>query len=112
MTDTEILLAALRADAARIDKAMREDLESLAPKVDGLLAEVLAYCLFNGGKRIRPLLVVIASRLCGRDDDEVYQVSQGLSSICMPPPSFTTTSSITPVTRRGRPSVNSAITGL
>lgn len=76
MTDTEILLAALRKDAARIDTTMQEDLESLAPNVDGLLMEVLTYSLFNGGKRIRPLLVVVASRLCGRDDDEVYQLAR------------------------------------
>ncbi|MDP3478383.1 MAG: polyprenyl synthetase family protein [Desulfoprunum sp.] len=76
MTDTKILLAAIHKDALRIDMAMRDDLAGLTPKVDGLLAEVLEYSLFNGGKRIRPLLVVIAARLCGREDAEIYQLAR------------------------------------
>ena len=39
-----------------------------------LLLEVLDYGLFNGGKRIRPLLVVFAARLCGYTGDEVYRL--------------------------------------
>ena len=76
MTDTKILLAAIHKDALRIDTAMREDLAGLTLKVDGLLAEVLEYSLFNGGKRIRPLLVVIAARLCGREDAEIYRLAR------------------------------------
>ncbi len=44
---------------------MRADLARLQPTTDALLQEVLDYGLFNGGKRVRPLLVVLAARLCG-----------------------------------------------
>ena len=105
MTDTERLLAALREDAARIDAAMREDLQSLAPTIDNLLFDVLEYSLFNGGKRIRPLLVVIAARLCGRIDGEVYQLARAFEYL------HAATLLHDDVidnaeTRRGRPSVN------
>mgnify|MGYP001431456958 CR=1 FL=1 len=58
--------------AARVEAAMRQDLERALTGCDPLLAEVLDHALFNGGKRIRPLLTVLCSRCCGRDDDELY----------------------------------------
>lgn len=76
MTDTEILLAAIREESIRIDEAMHADLDELAVTMDGLLSEVLHYSLFNGGKRIRPLLVVLAARLCGRSDPEIYSLAR------------------------------------
>lgn len=68
------LFAAIRAEASKVDHCMRQDLEELAPGVDGLLHKVLEYGLFNGGKRIRPVLVAIASRLCGGNDAAVYKL--------------------------------------
>jgi octaprenyl-diphosphate synthase len=62
------------AESAKIDTVMRRDLAAIKPESDGLLREVLHYGLFNGGKRLRPLLVVMASRLCGNDDEEVYRL--------------------------------------
>ncbi len=56
------LKAAIAPDLVRIEQAMQEDLALLAADLDDLLAEVLHYGLFNGGKRLRPLLSV----LCGR----------------------------------------------
>ncbi len=76
MIDAEILMEAIREEATRIDLAMRADLDGLTAKVDGLLAEVLDYSLFNGGKRIRPLLLVLATRLCGRDGIEIYELAR------------------------------------
>jgi octaprenyl-diphosphate synthase len=58
--------------AARVEDAMRDDLQTALAGCDPLLVEVVHYALFNGGKRIRPLLTVLCSRCCGRDDDDLY----------------------------------------
>ncbi len=74
-TDTEQasnLRHAAATVAARIETVMRSDLETALAGCDPLLMEVLQYTLFNGGKRIRPLLTVLCSRCCGRDDDPLY----------------------------------------
>lgn len=106
MTDTKILLAAIGEDAARIDSAMHADLAELAPTVDGLLAEVLEYSLLNGGKRIRPLLVVVAARLCGRNDTEVYRLARAFEYLHAATLLHDDVIDKA-VTRRGKPSVNS-----
>ena len=51
---------------------MRLDLESTLSDSDPLLLEVLKYSLLKGGKRLRPVLAVLSSRVCGRDDDTLY----------------------------------------
>ncbi len=58
--------------AARVETVMHSDLETALTGCDPLLIEVLQYTLFNGGKRIRPLLTVLCSRCCGRDDNSLY----------------------------------------
>jgi len=58
--------------ASRVEIAMREDLSVALSGCDPLLIQVLEHALFNGGKRIRPLLTVLCSRCCGRDDDDLY----------------------------------------
>jgi len=60
------------AVATRVETAMRDDLTTALAGCDPLLHEVVHYTLFNGGKRIRPLLTVLCSRCCGRDDDDLY----------------------------------------
>ncbi len=74
MVQLESFVAAVRQEAVKIDEYMRADLARLDPPADALLFEVLNYGLFNGGKRVRPLLVVFASRLCGNTDDNVYKL--------------------------------------
>jgi len=53
--------------------------EDLALVSNPMLTEVLNYALFNGGKRIRPLLTVLSGKLCcqarGVMDDSVYTLS-------------------------------------
>ena len=58
--------------ASRVETAMRADLSQALADCDPLLVQVLEHALFNGGKRIRPLLTVLCSRCCGRDDDDLY----------------------------------------
>lgn len=57
--------AVIAPDLARIEQVMEEDLAEIAGDTAALLGEVLRYGLFNGGKRIRPLLAVLCCRLCG-----------------------------------------------
>jgi octaprenyl-diphosphate synthase len=64
----------IRYEADRIDAEMRRDLAE-TPGVAPLLAEILEYGLFSGGKRVRPLLTVLCSRLCGRDDEQLYRLA-------------------------------------
>ena len=68
------LLEIVKKEAAQIDCYMRRDLESMESEIDPLLKRVLDYGLFNGGKRIRPLLMVCASRICGNRSDDGYRL--------------------------------------
>lgn len=60
------------AVSRQVETVMRADLSIALAGVDPLLSEVLDYAVFNGGKRIRPLLTVLCSRYCGRDDNDLY----------------------------------------
>ncbi len=62
-------------DILRIEEEMRSDLSSLSGQLDALLLEVLHYGLFNGGKRFRPLLAVLAARLSGKADEDVFRMA-------------------------------------
>ncbi len=74
MVQVKSVIAAVKAEAAKVDEYMRADLARLQPETDELLLEVLDYGLLNGGKRVRPLLAVFASRLCGNKDENVYRL--------------------------------------
>ena len=58
------LVSLLKPETETIDKIMRDDLADIDNK---LLHKVVSYAIFNGGKRIRPLLAVLAARLCQTD---------------------------------------------
>lgn len=75
MNEIEILKDLMLTEVALIDSTIESDLESLDEQLDPLLDEVLRYSLFNGGKRIRPLLVILASRICGGDESKLYRLS-------------------------------------
>jgi octaprenyl-diphosphate synthase len=55
------ILAAARSDLEAIEAALAENLN---PHL-ALVREVAGHILFSGGKRLRPLLMVLAARLCG-----------------------------------------------
>jgi octaprenyl-diphosphate synthase len=59
------ILTAVEADLSDIEKALSDNLN---PYLD-LVSEVAGHLLFSGGKRLRPLLMVLSARLCGYTGD-------------------------------------------
>jgi len=55
--------ALVRPDLLRVDEVIRARLKSSVPLVDQVAEHIIA----GGGKRLRPLLVVLAGRACGHD---------------------------------------------
>jgi octaprenyl-diphosphate synthase len=55
------ILAAVEHDLNEIEKALNDN---LTPYLD-LVSDVAGHLLFSGGKRLRPLLMVLSARLCG-----------------------------------------------
>ncbi len=53
----------VRADLAGVDRVIRSRLKSTVPLVD----QVAEHIISGGGKRLRPLLVVLAGRACGQE---------------------------------------------
>jgi len=59
------ILAAVKDDLDDIEKAL---IDNLNPYLD-LVSEVAGHILFSGGKRLRPLLMVLSARLVGYNGD-------------------------------------------
>ena len=72
MTPPDNLQQAAAAINLRVEAAMWADLANALKGCDPFLEEVLNFVLFNGGKRIRPMLTVLCARSCGVDNDELY----------------------------------------
>ena len=72
MTDlkTKIILA-VGEDLAGVETALREHLD---PQID-TVGEAAGHILFAGGKRLRPLLMILAARLCGYAGSDDYRLS-------------------------------------
>jgi octaprenyl-diphosphate synthase len=60
----EQIRALVRADLEAVDEAIRTGLHSIVP----LVGQVAEHIIAGGGKRLRPLLVVLAGRACGIGD--------------------------------------------
>ena len=66
MTDLkQKILTAVDDDLKDIEKALSDNLN---PYLD-LVSDVAGHLLFSGGKRLRPLLMVLSARLCGYTGD-------------------------------------------
>jgi octaprenyl-diphosphate synthase len=57
----EQILESVRRDLVEIEAALADNLKPYLP----LVSHVAKYIMFSGGKRIRPLLMVLSARLCG-----------------------------------------------
>ena len=57
----ETLLKAIQPDLEAVEKELTANLEPYVP----LVSQVAKYILFSGGKRIRPILMILSARLCG-----------------------------------------------
>ncbi len=57
----EAIRELVRADLAAVDTSIRNGLKSVVPLVDQIAEHIIG----GGGKRLRPLLVVVAGRACG-----------------------------------------------
>jgi octaprenyl-diphosphate synthase len=62
----EEIRALVRPDLAAVDAMIRARLKSAVPLVD----QVAEYIIGGGGKRLRPLLCVLAGRACGIENDK------------------------------------------
>ncbi len=59
------IISAVESDLDDIEKALSDNLN---PYLD-LVSEVAGHLLFSGGKRLRPLLMVLSARMCGYTGD-------------------------------------------
>ena len=65
------LKAALEEDIAAINAALAANLQTHVP----LIAEVGRHILLSGGKRVRPLLFILAARMCGHQGNHLADFS-------------------------------------
>ncbi|WP_446008725.1 polyprenyl synthetase family protein [Candidatus Electrothrix sp.] len=72
IADKAFLFNYIQQQVAGTEEAMQRDLDAGLAGNDPFLQEVLQYALLQGGKRLRPVLAILSSRLCGRDGDELY----------------------------------------
>lgn len=103
--DTELFLKTINADVVRFEHAMAKDLAVLKGQIDPQLYAVLEYGLQNGGKRIRPLLVILSARLCGSRHGEVCRLALAFEYLHAAT-LFHDDVIDNAETRRGRPSIN------
>lgn len=68
------LIAKIKEEAGKVNDFIEKDLQLLGQSMEPFLCEILEYGLLAGGKRVRPLLVVMASGLCGKRDDNAYKL--------------------------------------
>jgi octaprenyl-diphosphate synthase len=67
----EEIRALVRTDLESVDHVVRARLKSSVPLVDQIAEHIIS----GGGKRLRPLLVVLAGRACGHDGAAVIEAA-------------------------------------
>src|SRR3954462_2005500 len=67
----EEVRALVRSDMASVDNVIRARLKSTVPLVD----QVAEHIISGGGKRLRPLIVVLTSRACSGQGDKYFEAA-------------------------------------
>jgi octaprenyl-diphosphate synthase len=65
------LISLVEKDLVEIETALHDNLSPNLP----LVKEIAGYLLFSGGKRIRPLLMILSARLCHYQGDDAIDFS-------------------------------------
>lgn len=65
------ILGEVKGELTAIEAALRENLQPWA----ALAGEVAGHLLFSGGKRLRPLLMILAARACGSERQDLARYS-------------------------------------
>jgi len=66
--DYKTIVGPYAADLARVEEAIRTNFRSSV----ALIPDISAYLMGSGGKRIRPLLLIASSRLCGYSRGDLH----------------------------------------
>ena len=97
-----LFFAPIADDLAEVERRVQATVETRAPRI----AEVTAYVLGSGGKRVRPALLLLAHRLCGGENREaaleLAQVAEYMHVATLIHDDIVDNAA----TRRGRPSAN------
>lgn len=97
-----LLFAPVAGDLAEVERRVQATVRTRAPRI----AEVTAYVLGSGGKRVRPALLLLAHRLCGGTDRaaalELAQVAEYMHAATLIHDDIVDNAA----KRRGRPSAN------
>ncbi len=64
----------IKQEAVKVNNCIERDLQLLGKSMDPFLCQILEYGLLAGGKRVRPLLVVLSARLCGKSNEQSYKL--------------------------------------
>ena len=75
--ELEQICLPIKDEVARLEDAMRAHIHSNV----SLVTEVADYIISNGGKRLRPVLCLLASKLVGYTGDQAIQCAAGLEFI-------------------------------
>src|SRR5712675_820932 len=67
----EEIRALVQSDLESVNRVIRARLKSAVPLVDQIADHIIA----GGGKRLRPLLVVLVGRACGHEGDAVVEAA-------------------------------------
>ena len=99
--DLDRIIAFLREDLEQVERVMRAGMRSVAP----VIPTIGEHTFGSGGKRIRPVMVLLAARLCGYRGPRAIQIAAAaeyLHSASLLHDDVVDGAE----TRRGRPSVN------